>query len=88
MQLTETLMISALEAEAEYQTLRGDLLSAKAKRDTVLYAAWRQVPDAQAVARQLPRTVTVSTIRAAVLRVAPPADFEQLVLLPEFADQS
>ncbi|MEZ0096356.1 hypothetical protein [Streptacidiphilus sp. EB129] len=79
--ISTDLKIEALDVEAEFQALRASLADAKAKRDRVLYAAWREVKDSRVVASDLPRTITAATVRGAVLRLAPPSDFVQLSLL-------
>lgn len=81
MQLTEDTMVKVCDVEASYQALRAELATARGRRDTVLYAAWRETKDPKMAAAQLPRTITAATVRGAVLRIAPPADFTQLSLL-------
>ncbi|MFC1405819.1 MULTISPECIES: hypothetical protein [Streptacidiphilus] len=81
MAMSPDLMIEALDVEATFQALRAELAATAAKRDRVLYAAWREENDARAVARDLPRTITTRTVQAAVIRLAPPSDFVQLSLM-------
>jgi len=76
---TETL-IRILDAEATYQALRDELAVAAAAREVALYHGWREEKDTVVVARQLPRSITSATVRAAVVHQAPPADYEQLCM--------
>ena len=79
-QLSSETMIRILDAEATYQALRAELAAAAEAREQALYAGWREVRDTRAVARDLPRTITAATVRTAVARQAPPADYEQLCM--------
>jgi hypothetical protein len=76
-QLSPDTLIQALEAEAAYQAARADLATARSRRARALYAGWRELKDARAVARDLPRSITAAAVRGAVVLLAPPSDFEQ-----------
>ncbi len=80
MENSSHLLIDASIAEADLQAARLTVAAALGKRDAVLYAMWRETKDPRQVASQLPRSVTVSTVRRAVLKLAPPQDFTQLEL--------
>ncbi|MFB7674027.1 hypothetical protein ACFC26_21710 [Kitasatospora purpeofusca] len=76
------LLIDTSNAEAEYQHALRTSRSARARRDQALYEMWRSARgDSRAVAAMLPKTVTTRTVKAAVVKLAPPQDFTQLSLL-------
>ncbi|MFE2530164.1 hypothetical protein ACFXEL_38750 [Streptomyces sp. NPDC059382] len=74
------LLMEGLEAEAGYQAAREALTKARAQRQSVLYAMWRAHKDTRAVAALMPATVKAVTVRAAVVKLAPSQDFENLPL--------
>ena len=86
-QLSDDTLIEALAAEADYQDARAAMEKARGRRYRALYASWREVHNASAVARALPRSVTTATVRTAVVLIAPPTDFTQLSLLDMAAGQ-
>lgn len=76
------LLIDASHAEAEYQAALKAQQNAKTKRDQALYEMWRSAKgDSRAVAAMLPNTVKSRTVKAAVVKLAPPEDFTQLSFL-------
>ncbi|MFJ5928007.1 hypothetical protein ACIQF6_35970 [Kitasatospora sp. NPDC092948] len=82
--VSSVLLIDALNAESEFQTARGQAQQARNRRDQVLYEMWRAAGgDSRAVAAMMPATVTTRTVKAAVLKLAPPQDFTQLSLLDD-----
>ncbi|WP_030277932.1 hypothetical protein [Streptomyces sp. NRRL B-24484] len=80
--VSSELLIETCNAEAEYQAALKAAQAAKTKRDQNLYEMWRAAGgDARAVAATLPTTVKTRTVKAAVVKLAPPQDFTQLSLL-------
>ncbi|MYS37189.1 hypothetical protein K388_07483 [Streptomyces sp. KhCrAH-43] len=74
------LLMEGLEVEAVYQAAREAMAKASAERRRVLYAMWRANKDPRAVAALMPASVTASTVRRAVIALAPNQDFEALPL--------
>jgi hypothetical protein len=71
-----------LEVECEYQATRADLGDAEARRYRELYDAYLAVgKDTQSLLAAAPRSITRTSLTAALRRHAPAGDWEQLELL-------
>ncbi|MFE3610488.1 hypothetical protein [Streptomyces goshikiensis] len=72
------LRTSALETEVDFQAILKAKNRTADRRRRTLYLMWREVKDVRQVAAMLPSTVTMHTVKDAVLQCASRQDFEDL----------
>ncbi|MFE0465329.1 hypothetical protein ACFW1A_39385 [Kitasatospora sp. NPDC058965] len=78
--LSPELLIEAMLIEAEYQGAREALTSLLNRRRIALYKLWSSCKNPSLIAANLPTTIKKETVEAAVVKLAPPQDFELLEL--------
>ncbi|WP_331731837.1 hypothetical protein [Kitasatospora sp. NBC_01300] len=78
--LPSELLVEMMIIEADYQGAREVLTNLRNRRANALYKLWRHYKNPSIIAASLPTTVKKETVEAAVLKMAPPQDFELLEL--------
>ncbi|MFD0264502.1 hypothetical protein ACFRKE_24965 [Kitasatospora indigofera] len=78
--LPSELLVEMMIIEADYQGAREALTNLRNRRTSALYKLWRYYRNPSYIAANLPATVKKETVEAAVVKMAPPQDFEILEL--------